>query len=245
MSETFAETYEYYQNFNFITRYLHSFRYKWILNIFRSLKDDINESRPIKVVDIGCGTGNLYKLLSEKGFNIDYIGIEPTENFSSYCISKYGKNPDFKLIKGMAENIINDIEGVDIYIALETFEHIPEHIVTQLLQMISKKQPRILACSVPIEIGPSIIIKNIGSKIMGYMRYKEYKWIETFWAGIYQLDKIPPHDIYHKGFDWRWLKHTIRQSMIITKSSTSPFPIVPAAFAPSICFKARPISTEE
>tara|TARA_B100001989_G_C24551861_1_gene475908 strand:- start:54184 stop:54915 length:732 start_codon:yes stop_codon:yes gene_type:complete len=235
-----AEIYHYYQNFNFIVKYLHTFRYRWINTVFKALEKKNSFSMPIKVVDIGCGTGNLYKFLNNQNYKIDYIGIEPTENFYNYCLDNYGANENFTLIRGNAEDHLNDIDDVDIYVALETFEHIPEYVVPYLLKLMADKKPKLLACSVPIEIGPAIIIKNVGSKIMGYLRYKEYKWIETFWAGIYRLDKIPPHGTKHIGFDWRWLKHNIRQNFKITSIKTSPISIIPASFAPSICFTAKP-----
>ena len=149
---------------------------------------------------------------------------------------------NFQIIKGLAEEVIPNIEQkVDIFTGLESFEHIPEYIVPTLLKSISAKTPKIFACSVPVEVGPAIWIKNIGSKLMGYSRYKEYTWSETFWAGLYQLDRVAPHGIGHKGFDWRWLKHNIRQSMKITSISKSPFSFIPAAFTPSICFTSVPI----
>ena len=80
---------------------------------------------------------------------------------------------------------------------------------------------------------------------MGYDRHKEYTLKETFWSGLYQLDKLKPHTTEHKAFDWRWLKHNIRQHMIIKSINKSPFNIVPSALAPSICFTAVPIKKEK
>jgi hypothetical protein len=37
---------------------------------------------------------------------------------------------------------------------------------------------------VPVEIGASIRLKNIGSALCGYGRHEEYTWAETFWAGL-------------------------------------------------------------
>ena len=233
--------YEKTQNTNFITKFLHSYRYIWILSIFRKLSKEVN-NKPITVVDIGCGTCKLFKVLSENSISINYFGIEPDESFVETSNARYNSMHNFKIIKGTAEEIIPNIEQkVDIFTALESFEHIPEYLIPKILRSISAKHPKILACSVPIEVGPAIWIKNLGSKLMGYQRYKEYRWIETFWAGLYQLDKFPPHGTGHKGFDWRWLKHNIRQSMNIISVRTAPFSFLPAAFSTSICFLSVPI----
>ena len=238
------ENYNWYEeilNTNLITRYLHSYRYSWILSIFKKLSRELN-NKQITVVDIGCGTCKLFKVLNENSVSINYIGIEPRGDFVKTSIERYNSMSNFQIIKGFAEEIIPNInQKIDIITGLESFEHIPEYIVPSLLRSISAKSPKIFACSVPVEVGPAIWIKNIGSKLMGYKRYKEYTWKETFWAGLYQLDKVPPHDTGHKGFDWRWLKHNIRQSMKITSVSKSPFSFIPAAFTPSICFTSVPI----
>ena len=234
-------SYEKIQNTNFITRYLHSYRYSWILSVFKKLSREIN-NRQITVVDIGCGTCKLFEVLNENYLSINYIGIEPRGDFVETSIERYNSMSNFKIIKGCAEAIIPNInEKIDVFTGLESFEHIPEYIVPTLLRSISAKSPKIFACSVPVEVGPAIWIKNIGSKLMGYRRYKEYTWRETFWAGLYRLDKLAPHGTGHKGFDWRWLEHTIRQSMEITSVSRSPFSFIPAAFTPSICFTSVPI----
>lgn len=81
----------------------------------------------------------------------------------------------------------------DIIVALETFEHIPEHDVVRIVEAVAASKPRLFVCSVPVEVGPAIWLKNVGSLVTGYMRHKEYRWSETFWAGLYQLDRLPPH----------------------------------------------------
>ncbi len=233
--------YEKVQNLNVITRFLHSYRYSWILSIFKKLSKELNH-KTITVVDIGCGPCKLFKILSDNSLPINYIGIEPHDEFVETSIKRYGEMKNFQIIKGVAEEIIPKLDQkIDIFTGLESFEHIPEYLVPNLLRCISAKNPKIFACSVPVEVGPAIWIKNIGSKIMGHQRYKEYKWSETFWAGLYQLDRVAPHGVGHKGFDWRWLKHNIRQTMKITSISKSPFSFIPAAFAPSICFTSVPL----
>ena len=60
---------------------------------------------------------------------------------------------NFQIIKGNAEEIIPNIkEKIDIFTALESFEHIPEYLVPEILRSISAKDPKFLACSVPVEV---------------------------------------------------------------------------------------------
>lgn len=144
------------------------------------------------------------------------------------------------MIHDSAANALATLEHTDIIVALETLEQIPEHDVVRIVEAVAAAKPRLFVSSVPVEIGPAIWLKNVGSLVTGYMRHKEYRWSETFWAGLYQLDKLPPHDTGHKGFDWRWLAQTIRHNMKIKEIRRFPLSILPAAVAFSVFMIAEP-----
>jgi len=234
-----AETeYERNQRFNFLVSWLHSLRYKNMLTLFRSVARK-TEGKSIKVVEIGCAHAKLFSILNER-FDIDYTGIEVNPLFAEIAQTRYGSNPNFRVIQESAANVLSHMQGADILVALETFEHIPEHEVVRIIEAIATAQPKLFVCSVPVEIGPSVWLKNVGSLITGYMRHTEYRWAETFWAGLYQLDRLPPHGTGHKGFDWRWLAQTIRHNMTILEIRKFPLGFLPAAFAFSVFMVAEP-----
>jgi len=230
--------YEKNQRFSVLVSWLHSYRYKNILKVFEELSVS-NDGNPIRVVEIGCAHAKLYSLLNDR-FEIDYIGIEPNTVFVKAAEERYQIQPNFKIIHDAAEKQLNKITDVDIVVALETFEHIPEHIVVRIVEEVAKIQPKLLVCSVPVEIGPAIWIKNLGSLVTGYMRHTEYTWKETFWAGLGKLDKLPPHGTGHKGFDWRWLAQTIRHNMRIKEIRRFPFGLFPAWLSTSVFFIVEP-----
>lgn len=235
-----ATSYERRQQFNRLVAWLHSFRYKHILRVLEDLSAEIH-GRPIRVLEIGCASAKLYGLLHER-FAVDYTGIEPQRSFIDLAESRYGTRPNLRLICGSAvdEGLVAAVEAPDIIIALETLEHIPEHDVVRIVENVARRRPRLFVCSVPVEVGPIIWIKNVGSLLMGYMRHREYLWRETFWAGLYQLDRLPPHGTGHKGFDWRWLAQTIRHNLQIVRRRTFPFAFLPAGLSASVFFVARP-----
>ena len=111
-----------------------------------------------------------------------------------------------------------------------------EWLVVRTIESISKSSFMYLYITVPNEVGPALFIKNIGSALMGYTRYKEYKWRETFFASIYELDKVERHGTRHIGFDWRWLAQTLRQNVTIVKKTSSPANFIPKFISPSIGF---------
>ncbi len=221
--------------------WLHSFRYKHIVALLGRM-DREAQGRPIKVVDIGCAHAKLFAILNEP-FNIDYTGIDNDADLTEVGKCRYGHQPNFRVVTDSVQNALDCLGNADILVALETLEHIPEHEVVWIIEAAAAAQPKLFVCSVPVEIGPAIWLKNVGSLLTGYMRHKEYRWSETFWAGLYQLDKLPPHGTGHKGFDWRWLAQTIRHNMEITKISKLPFGFLPAALAFSVFIVAKPRSS--
>lgn len=237
MSNNTQTSYEKDQNFNPLVSWLHSIRYKYLIELFDQLKNE-NPTKQLKVVEIGCAHAKAFGLLNER-YNINYVGIELNQTFAKTAKSRYGSQPNFRIINDSIENHYTELENVDFLMSLETLEHIPERIVVRLIERISSANPKYFVCSVPNEIGPIVWIKNIGSLLMGYYRHTEYKWSETLYAGLYQLDKVETHGTGHKGFDWRWLAQTIRHNRKITKTFSSPFRWLPKTFSVSVIFISR------
>lgn len=236
--DKYARQYNDILSHSFVTSWLHSFRYKHILSVVQEFALE-NPERKINIVEVGSADSKLYALLNDH-FNIDYTGVELNEDFVKIANENHGHNPNFKVISGPAQEHIHQIHNVDIVIALECLEHIPEGIVVRIVESIAKAKPSLFVCSVPVEVGPAIWLKNIGSAATGYLRHKEYTWNETFWAGLYQLNKLPPHETGHKGFDWRWLAQTIRHNMNIKEMRKFPLNFMPAAFSTSVFFISTP-----
>ncbi len=202
--------------------------------LFRGLHEQVRASgKRIKVVEIGCANAKLFSMLNEQ-FEIEYTGIEIYPGFVEQARQRYAHHSNFRVICDSAANASEHFKTADIVIALETLEHIPERDVVRIIEAVAEARPGLFVCSVPVEVGPAVWLKNIGSVLTGYTRHTEYRWAETFWAGLYQLDRLPPHGIRHKGFDWRWLAQTIRHNMKIIRVRKSPFGFLPAAFAFSV-----------
>jgi hypothetical protein len=167
---------------------------------------------------------------------IDYVGIELDKEFSETARQRYGSHQNFTIINAPVEAHFAEFQQADIILALETFEHIPEHIVVRIIEQIAIAKPKVFICSVPNEVGPIVLIKNIGSLLMGYNRHREYKWSETLYAGIFDLDKVETHGTGHKGFDWRWLAQTIRHNIKISKTYSNPMRWLPKTLSLSVVF---------
>jgi SAM-dependent methyltransferase len=236
-TEEFHKTYRSYkkfQGFNFITKYLHNNRYRNLEKlIIHAAKEKNNK---LKIVDIGCGPAKAFEIINRLDIDFEYIGVELGKDFYDIAYQNYNHFENFDIIHDSIEYQLQTISDADVIICLESFEHIPEWLVVQTIQAISKVSFMYLYVTVPNEIGPAILIKNLGSALMGYKRYKEYKWSETFYASVYNLDKVTRHGTGHIGFDWRWLAHTLRQNTSIFKKTSSPFNLIPKFISPSIGF---------
>lgn len=227
--------YEDRQNHNAITRWLHSFRYQHAIRVVTDLHHRLG--RPVRIVDVGCCMGKLFDVLHFR-VPIQYRGIELDKDFADVAHKRHFRYKNFSIAHGSALTELEKCDSPDIVMALETLEHIPEADVVRLIEQVARLRVPLFA-TVPVEIGPAIWLKNVGSLVCGYLRHKEYTWAETLWAGLYQLDRLPPHGTLHKGFDWRWLAQTIRHNMRV-KTHHFPLSFMPAAVSSSVCFIAEP-----
>ncbi len=234
-NKKFTDVYEETQNLNWITRILHRVRYANLERLAVRVSNEIPR-RQLRIIDIGCGPAKAFQVLSDLGIDFEYKGIELHEGFCEVALSRYLKKRNFSIVCDSVENQFDKFEDADLIIGLESFEHIPEWLVVRTIEAIAKSSFKYLYITVPNEVGPAIFVKNVGSLSMGYRRYKEYSWAETFYASIYELDKFGRHTTGHKGFDWRWLAQTLRQNVKIVKKTTSPIRLVPKFISPSIGF---------
>jgi len=66
-------------------------RYKIMLSIIKDY------SKPIKLLDFGCGCGHLLEYIQEHDLNIDYYGLDISKKFYDCCISKFPNNTFYNI----------------------------------------------------------------------------------------------------------------------------------------------------
>lgn len=221
--------YETTQDLNCITKFLHSTRYKNLIHIALSLN-----SNGLRVLDIGAGTARAYEVLNARCAVDSYTALEVDTDFIELNHSRHGKNTNFNCIS--AQELTISPSHYDLIIGLESFEHMTTEAREQYIQHIKKCDFKYLYITVPNEIGPAIMIKNVGSWLMGYIRHEEYYFRETVFASMYRLDKVRPHQQGHRGFDYRALRATLNDNFHITKVYKSPTNYIPLSFSPSVGF---------
>ena len=240
MRKTF---YEKTLDFNFITKFFHSHKNKIL---FKYL-NNFNKNKKLKFLDIGCGPAHIFPELLKFSQNIEYTGIDVRDDFINVANERYSKYPQFQSFKMDCEDYLLNFKEFDVIISFDTFEHIPLDKRNSIINSLNNFNFKLLLVNVPNEIGPAILLKNFGSFLMGYFRYKEYKISETLYSSLYLIDKIDPHYDGHKGFDWRMLYYTLRYFYNV-QIHTSPFKFIPKLISPTIffaCNKKNKINLEE
>jgi len=235
-----VETYESRQNHSALTAWLHGYRFHHIVETARAL---VMPGRPLRVLELGCAYGRAYDALSQ-ALPISYIGVDLEAEFVAEALRRYGARENFAAHHTSADEFVcgpaRDLPAFDLIFALETMEHMSASAAMRTLEGVAKLAPRRFVASVPVEVGPSILLKNAGSALTGYMRHQEYSLADTLWAAIYRLDKVAPHIGGHKGFDWRWLVHSIHQVMPVQRIRRFPVPWLPSLVATNVYIEAAP-----
>lgn len=205
-------------HFNRLTKWLHERRF---LQVKRLLPLGYFE-----LTDLGCSTGVLYDHLHPQ-FNFNYVGIDLNPS-----------HPDLTNGQMIQADLTTYqfTHHLDIVIALETFEHIRPDAIVPLLARIRNAGTNLLICSVPVETGPMILVKNLGSWLMGYTRHAEYSPADTLWSTIYFSHRARPWQGGHRGFNWRQLRAILKSHFRAVQQINLPFTL----FTTNVMFVCKP-----
>lgn len=77
-----------------------------------------------KICDVGCGTGNMIKVLSEKFPKAEILGIDLTEDSMKFAIYRFKNNERIKFKVGSITEIPADDGSLDLITVTEVLEHL-------------------------------------------------------------------------------------------------------------------------
>ena len=189
------------------------------------------------ILDLGCGDGPFLPTLNRYGKKIIGLDVSFSMLLNAKILTHYNKYPlkEVFLINSEGHYLPFKDRIMDIIFCLETFEHIPNS--TKLINEIYRilKEDGELIYSIPIEIGLSLIFRQLIGKIINFPR-DTYTFKELIRNGILKKPSKRinnPHS--HKNFDWRIIQRLITKKFKQIKIIYSPFPFLKTFNTTLIC----------
>ncbi|MBK1988956.1 class I SAM-dependent methyltransferase [Sphaerospermopsis aphanizomenoides BCCUSP55] len=190
-----------------------------------------------KLLDYGCGDGTFLQIVSH--LVSEAVGTDIAEGQIYNCQQRFSGETKIKFshIKELSSQ--QSVSYFDTAVCMEVLEHCLAEQVEKIIKDLNRlvKPEGIIIISVPIEIGLSLLIKQITRRIAGYLRQGEYdKSIEPYsLTELLQMifatksssikrpvygDESPYHG--HKGFNWRLLREELSKTYKIEHTCFSP-----------------------
>jgi SAM-dependent methyltransferase len=145
----------------------------------------------------------------------------------------------------------------DVVTCMETLEHCTDDGVNVALDQCRRlcTADGVFIVSVPIEIGPPLLVKQAVRRVAGWRRLGDYRWAERYPLGgllrqcfataatsfdrpIYGVPEAPHHS--HFGFNWRRLAVRLRRDFEVQRILFSPFPALGPFANSQAWFVCRP-----
>lgn len=158
-----------------------------------------------RLLDYGCGTGILLNKIKQSNNNrggVELYGYEPV--MKERCVENLSIFSDYNEIVKFAP-----FATITVFEVLEHLQWKEIGTILNRFKDILKEDGKIYI-SVPIEVGPAIILKEVNRKRSGdNCQYNFLEFIKAAFFGIPGYREAPDSDymLLHKGFDFRHLIH--------------------------------------
>jgi len=166
----------------------------------------------------------------------------PCSDILKDSIPQFLKDNNFNFTKAISADNIIPHETFDLFIALETLEHLDDF---ELIRYLTKIRNQLdgnydLIISVPNEIGIVFLFKTILKWVL-YRNSDGYNVSETFWQTLGRTEFVKRNE--HKGFSYRKLYKVIKGmfGQELTMVGVQ-FPSLPLVMNPSISLVLRRVS---
>ena len=228
---------------NFLTRLAHGGRYRRTLELAGSVRGGVG-------IDFGCGDGLVLRRAHTLGIVRGGYGVDNDPAMREAAAQTFAGVEGFRFIdpSALAETV--PAGSCDLAICTETLEHVQSHEV--ILDAIVRccRPGACVVVTVPIEVGPSLVGKQVGRYFAGLRRpygYEPYRLDELFSAAVLwdtrafdagrRRDEISSNG--HKGFDYREVESAIRARMSIEQTVFSPLPGTGALLNSTVMWRCR------
>jgi SAM-dependent methyltransferase len=211
------------------TRLAHQSRFDAVLNLLGKASYD-------RVLDYGCGDGWLLRTAYDRGMIRAGCGVDVNAEMIESCHRLFVDVPAFQFCTPGELATYLAPESCDLLLCTETLEHVHSTVqVVEELVYYGRSGAHVVV-SVPIELGPSLLAKQLGRYLTdlrtGYYGYERYTLGELFKAAVlWDVESFPSSHTQtdcilrsHKGFDYRKLNRLLRERVVVERQVFSPFP---------------------
>jgi 2-polyprenyl-3-methyl-5-hydroxy-6-metoxy-1,4-benzoquinol methylase len=209
------------------------------------------------LLDYGCGDGTFLALVED--LFPTAVGAELDPGQIARCSERLGS------VSGLTFRLIDEVGRTpaggrfDVVTCMEVLEHCVNESRERLLRDIRRliRPDGVVIISVPIEIGPTLLIKETLRTIAGWRRLCDgYRFKERYRLG--ELLKMSlagrttrierpvysgPHNYHgHKGFNWRLLEERLARDYAIERRDFSPLRWSRGLLSSQVWFVCRPLA---
>lgn len=210
---------------------LHRGRYEWVNKAIQRHNIATNS-----VLELGCFDGKVIDFLPNRPER--YLGLDANwEGGLDIAFELWKDFPEFEFRHckdpkkmGLAN------ESFDISICLETLEHVPPEMLNPYLENLASGTNNLAFISVPNEIGPVFILKQLIKSLFG--EGDSYTLSESLNQSLGRVHKVSRDQ--HKGFSWKVFEKIVANHFdIVSVDGISPSILGPY-LSFGVGFVARP-----
>lgn len=214
-----------------LTRFSHRQRYERVLGLMAGL-------RGARALDFGCGDGWILRQAYDRGIVSFGVGVDSSIPARTECAERFSGADGLSCLPPEELASLVPEASCDVVLCTETLEHVSDP--TGLLDtMLRYARPGgELIVTVPIEVGPSLLFKQLGrllarraAKSYGFEPYtpRELLSAAVFWDAhsfpSSHLDAQAPVR-GHKGFDYRSIEKLLRSRLEVAERIFTPLPVL-------------------
>jgi 2-polyprenyl-3-methyl-5-hydroxy-6-metoxy-1,4-benzoquinol methylase len=210
-----------------------------------------------RLLDYGCGDGT-FVALTHGAFS-QAVGADVDAAQIVDCRRRLAHLDGVSFIVTATLDAAEYGHAFDVVTCMEVLEHTTDaervRVLDSLVRL-ARPDGRIVI-SVPIEIGPALVGKQLFRAIAAWRGHGDYRHRETYTPGemiaaalarpnlaraVYTVDGPEGRYTYcgHKGFDWRVLEREVGERMTIERRLFSPMPALGALLNSQVWFVCSP-----
>jgi SAM-dependent methyltransferase len=233
---------------SWVIRYGHQSRFR----LARRLAADYRGRR---LLDYGCGDGQFLAMVAD--LFPDATGADIAEDHLADNRARFAHLPGIRFLHTADLTGSEHVRAYDLVTCMETLEHCIPAVADAVLRDLARccAPGGAVVISVPVEVGPSFLIKWAARTMAGWRGLSDYKHYERYtlrnalrmiFAGtdppIGRPRYGPPGAEFHShyGFNWRALRREIERHLTLDRIAFSPFGVPGGWVSSQAWFVCRP-----